>query len=204
MAEAATLNKIEIALQRALASLGDLKARFALVGGLAVSARIEPRFTRDVDLAVAVADDDGAEQLVSALRGRGYTPMAMLEHESTGRIATVRLIPTSGGAEPDVVVDLLFASSGIEPELVHAAELLPVAGTLVPVARRGHLVAMKLLSRSDRRPQDSIDLRGLLRGIDQPDLDLAREAAALIVARGFHRGRDLPAELIKALADANT
>ena len=30
---------------------------FALVGGLAVSARTEPRFTRDLDFAIAVADD---------------------------------------------------------------------------------------------------------------------------------------------------
>jgi len=33
----------------------------ALVGGLAVSARTEPRFTRDLDVAVAVPDDAGAE-----------------------------------------------------------------------------------------------------------------------------------------------
>ncbi len=34
---------------------------FALVGGLAVSARSEPRFTRDIDLAVAVDGDQQAE-----------------------------------------------------------------------------------------------------------------------------------------------
>lgn len=36
-------------------------ARWALVGGLAVSARTEPRFTRDLDVAVAVPDDGAAE-----------------------------------------------------------------------------------------------------------------------------------------------
>ena len=39
-----------------------------LVGGLAVSARCEPRFTRDIDIAVALADDAQAEKLVRALR----------------------------------------------------------------------------------------------------------------------------------------
>jgi hypothetical protein len=34
---------------------------FALVGGLAVSVHVEPRFTRDIDLAVAVAGDAKAE-----------------------------------------------------------------------------------------------------------------------------------------------
>ena len=44
--------------------LDDLATqRLALVGGLAVSARAEPRFTRDVDLAVAVVSDDEAERL---------------------------------------------------------------------------------------------------------------------------------------------
>jgi hypothetical protein len=33
-----------------------------VVGGLAVSARTEPRFTRDVDLVIAVSDDQSAEQ----------------------------------------------------------------------------------------------------------------------------------------------
>ena len=33
----------------------------ALVGGIAVSTRTEPRFTRDLDFAVAVADDAAAE-----------------------------------------------------------------------------------------------------------------------------------------------
>jgi hypothetical protein len=32
-----------------------------LVGGLAVSVRTEPRFTRDVDLVVAISDDHAAE-----------------------------------------------------------------------------------------------------------------------------------------------
>ena len=55
---------------RASAELTELGARFALVGGLAVSAWGEPRYTRDVDLAVAVERDDEAEQLVNEPRQR--------------------------------------------------------------------------------------------------------------------------------------
>jgi hypothetical protein len=40
---------------------------FALVGGLAVSVRSEVRFTRDVDLAVAVSTDAEMEALVRIL-----------------------------------------------------------------------------------------------------------------------------------------
>ena len=46
----ATLRQIQTDLTRA-------RAAFALIGGLAVSARTEPRFTRDADLAVAVESD---------------------------------------------------------------------------------------------------------------------------------------------------
>ncbi len=95
------------------------------------------------------------------------------------------------------VIDLLFASSGIEPELVDAAERLELLSNLtIPVARTGHLIALKVLSRDDvARPQDIVDLRALLRSASRADLARAREAVALIVARGYHRGRDLVSEL---------
>jgi predicted nucleotidyltransferase len=79
-------------------------------------------------------------------------------------------------------------------------ELLP--GINAPVARLGHLIALKVLARDDRlRPQDAMDLRSLLQDCSEADLALARESLALIHARGFDRGRDLPAALQQALRD---
>ena len=43
------------ALIRLDADLRAIRARWALVGGLAVSARAEPRTTRDIDVAIALA-----------------------------------------------------------------------------------------------------------------------------------------------------
>lgn len=55
---------------------------------------------------------------------------------------------------------------------------------------------MKVLSRDDvRRPQDLLDLRGLIRVAGPDELARARQALALIAARGYHRGRDLPTEM---------
>ena len=48
---------LEIALRRCCDELVEAKSRFALIGGLAVSVRSEPRFTRDADIAVALDDD---------------------------------------------------------------------------------------------------------------------------------------------------
>lgn len=114
------VNVLEAALQRIAADLGRYSRQWALVGGFAVSARAEPRFTRDIDVAVAVLDDADGEDLVRRLLGDGYRMLASVEQDETGRLATVRLgSPLSGG---EVVVDLLFASSGIEPEVTAAPE----------------------------------------------------------------------------------
>ncbi len=49
----------------ALRELHAQKMEAALVGGVAVSVRTEPRFTRDVDLAVAVPDDSKVTKSLS-------------------------------------------------------------------------------------------------------------------------------------------
>jgi hypothetical protein len=46
------VNVLEAALRRMAADLERYGRRWALVGGFAVSARAEPRFTRDIDAAV--------------------------------------------------------------------------------------------------------------------------------------------------------
>lgn len=196
------MNRLESALRRVLKDLADDQRRAALVGGLAVSIRSEPRTTRDVDFAVAVDGDRVAEQVVSQLRNRGYQIELQLEQEAVGRLATVRMTPP-GGVGETVVIDLLFASSGIEPEIVARAELLEVFKNLrVPVAVRADLIALKLLARDDaRRPQDRVDLHALLSRASPDELAMTRAALSLITERGFHRDRDLEAALEAALLE---
>lgn len=190
------MNVLEAALRRISADLAGHEVAWALVGGFAVSARAEPRFTRDVDVAVAVHDDAGAEEVVRALLSQGYRLLASVEQDATGRLATIRLGCPVGGGD-DVVVDILFASSGIEPEIAEAAEVMNIVpGLSLPVAVTGHLIALKLLARDDDvRPQDLADLRALSAAAKQPDMAVAREAVALISRRGYDRGRDLLAAL---------
>jgi hypothetical protein len=189
------VTSLETALRQIDIDLTEVGVAFALVGGLAVSVRTEPRFTRDADMAVAVAGDPDAEALIHTLRRRGYAIAAIVEQEAVGRLATVRLTRSSEPEPP--VVDLLFASSGIEREIVADAEPIEVIRNLtIPVARTGHLIALKILSRDDvRRPQDLVDLRALLRVASPPDLSLTRQSLSLISERGYHRGRDLMAEM---------
>jgi hypothetical protein len=192
------VNAVEAALRKAAKDLTELGRRWAIVGGFAVSARAEPRFTRDVDIAVAVANDHAAESLVGLLLTRQYRLLASVEQDAVGRLATVRL-GTTAATDANVVVDLLFASCGIEPEIAEAAEEVEVLpGFVVPVARTAHLIAMKLLARDDdRRPQDRSDLRALMEAASDKDIDDTRKAIELITLRGFHRDRDLAAELTR-------
>lgn len=72
---------IDAALEAA-AVMRQQERPFAIVGGLAVAARAEPRLTRDVDLAVAVEGEreviDAAEWLV--VRGDQRLPIARTSH----------------------------------------------------------------------------------------------------------------------------
>jgi hypothetical protein len=116
----------------------------------------------------------------------------IVEQEQTGHLATVRLEhPLDGG----LVTDLLFASSGIEHEIVESAERLRLVGGDCR-ATIGHLIALKLLARDDcQRPLDADDLRALSAVASEAEWDRAAAAVALIEQRGYHCERDLKTAL---------
>lgn len=177
-------NAVTAAARRAAEDLTALGVRFALVGGLAVSTWSEPRYTRDVDIAVAVDADREAERVVRALAARGYVVVTIIEQTKTNRLATARL---QRADDRGVFIDLLFASSGIEAELAEAAQEIDD----IPVGRVGHLLALKVLSESERRLQDRIDIQHLSAVATEADWLIAETMVRLIKARGFHRGRAL-------------
>lgn len=194
-----TAETLFAALKRVLADLARENRQLALVGGLAVSVRAEVRFTRDVDLAVVVADDSDAEGVVAALTGAGYTPVATVEQDAVGRLSTVRLLSPDG-----VKVDLLFASSGIEAEVVARASIVEVPEVgAVPVAEAEELLAMKTLSMTPRRLQDRIDAQRLISRNPELDFERVRSNLALIVDRGFARGEKLLDKLDSLIAETD-
>jgi hypothetical protein len=186
----------EDALAHAAAELRRRGKRFALVDGLAISVRGEVRATRDVDLAVAIADDSELETLVADLAQTGYRPVATVEQEARGGLAVVGLESPAGFR-----VDLLAASCGIEAEIVAAAMPVQFEGAgAVPVAIAEDLLAMKLLAAREGRARDWDDALGLLQVNPRLDLALVRQRLALIAGRGFARDEDLPAKLDELLA----
>ncbi len=64
------MTRLQRVFGRLAADLNELGFDWAVVGGLAVSARAEPRTTRDVDVAVVATGDRQAEQVVSTLTAK--------------------------------------------------------------------------------------------------------------------------------------
>jgi predicted nucleotidyltransferase len=181
--------------------LNHKEISWALVGGWAVSVRTEPRFTRDLDLTIAVGNDTQAEQLIGAFTSSQFKIEALVEQDAKNRLATVRLaLPPV--YESGLLLDLLFASSGIEIEVSRDADRIAVfPGTMIPVAKTPHLLALKILARDDQtRPQDAGDISALLKVMSNDEIDQARHLLDLITERGFHRGKNLHEELLRASA----
>lgn len=183
--------------------LRKLNVKFAMVGGIAVSLRTVERFTKDVDFAISVASESEAESIVDSLREAGFRIAMFLEKEEDGRLMTVRL---KSGDDFEVYVDLLFATSGIENEVVAGATDLEVFPGLVgQLATISALVAMKVLSADWKsRPQDIIDLQNLIQVASSNDIAEARGLLDLITVRGFNRGKDLQKDLDRYIEQFNS
>ena len=97
------------------------------------------------------------------------------------------------GGDGDAIVDLLFASSGIEDEIITTADEIELfAGLAAPVATIPVLIALKLLARVEiARPQDRVDLGALLAHSTAAERAEAARWCSLIEQRGYARGRDL-------------
>ncbi len=76
-------------------SLKKAGVRFAVVGGMAVSYRTIERFTKDVDIAIAVENDSEAEMVVQTIKGVGYFADTVVEQDEAVRLSTVRMVPSS-------------------------------------------------------------------------------------------------------------
>lgn len=138
-------------------AVGFLEAEgvhYALIGGLAVSLRAQPRATVDVDMVIA-ADVERSLQLAEALEGTCFRPL----FDDVAEVVQKAFILPLRHRLTNVKVDLALGLSGFEQQAVARAERLALAGTTVSVATAEDLLVMKVLAG---RPQDDQDVRGLV------------------------------------------
>lgn len=90
------------------------------------------------------------------------------------------------------MVGLLAASCGVESEVVARATPVVMEGAgEIPVARAEELVAMKVLSMTERRLQDRLDAINLMLANPSLRLEDVRALLGLIAERGFDRTQNL-------------
>lgn len=128
--------------------------RFAVIGGLAVSLRGQPRMTVDVDL-VVLADIDQAMQLVRELEATPFEPLFSGVEEVITRAYILPLRHRMTGIRVDVAIGM----SGFERQAVGRAVPVAIGDLSVPVVAIEDLLVMKALAG---RPQDEQDIRGLI------------------------------------------
>ncbi len=144
---------IETALEEALVRLEPIDGAQALIGGVAMAFHGFERYTKDIDLAVALSKSSAATTELADLDPR---PL---------KIGGVSIL-TSTGVRVDLIDRRLEFQALFEEALASATngQVAEVGGRTVPVVSRSYLIAMKMVSA---RPQDEVDIRELLK---QPDL----------------------------------
>lgn len=131
--------------------LDDLKLRYAVVGGLAVTAWAVPRATRDADLWVALGD--GRERLCAALTAGGFHVPAM--DEELQRFGVFR----SRHERTGVFVDIFDAVGPLGEAIIERHVLLVIGDVGIWLATAEDVAVLKAYSDRDR---DFIDLVTLL------------------------------------------
>ncbi|MBC7855244.1 MAG: hypothetical protein IAF94_17580 [Pirellulaceae bacterium] len=127
---------------------------YALVGGLAVSLRGQPRMTADVDM-VMLADVPRSLALVQGLEGTSFRPL----FDGVAEVVQKAFILPLQHRATHVRLDLALGLSGFERQAVARAERLSLAGASIAVVTAEDLLMMKVLAG---RPQDEQDIQGLM------------------------------------------
>lgn len=156
-------------LHASLDALEEIKADYALVGGLAVSAYGLPRLTYDVDLVVRVAQVTWP-RLLDGLVRRGYALSApgAAPRSAADVLTEIRSDSMTQLWHGRFRLDLLQAADPLHTEALTQRRELPFEGRLVPVVRPEHLLVMKWIAG---RPKDLLDVDGILSELGR-ELDL--------------------------------
>jgi len=186
-------NAVQTTLADAAELLRDRSIPFAVIGGVAVSVRGEPRFTADVD-AVVGCDVNGALDLLRDLETTAFQPL-FADVEEVVRSALI--LPLRHRATR-TALDLALGMTGFEKQVIARAEPVALGGVTVPVATAEDLILMKLLAG---RPRDAEDTaRIVARQGSRLDWSYLFEQGAGL---GEVVGQDLERELTALRRDAD-
>ena len=133
-------------------ALQDWPGEAAVVGGIAIVARVRPRLTTDIDVVIRVAPSQGAELLDNFVaHGWQHDP------EETKALIEGGLVRfwSPPSARDGVGLDLIFVDSPFLDCVVARATEVAIGDTSLAVATTEDLLLMKLEAN---RPQDIDDI----------------------------------------------
>jgi hypothetical protein len=146
---------------------------YALIGGLALSAWIEPRTTRDVDLVVMLSGKLTWKDIVSVIGTRLHKKV-IVQKGNKRTIIQEKLSFMMGQIEIDVISTRGFQ---LAAEAIENAVPARVFDKNVNVVSSEYLILLKLLPLS---AQDEIDIKALMKKADLRKLRVLAEKHSLL------------------------
>lgn len=146
--------------------LEDAGVDYVLVGGLAVALHGYRRVTMDVDVVLAL-DEDNVRRFVSAARSAGLQPVIPVDIESLARPELLEQwhrekgMPAFGLRKPEgmaTIIDVLIRPVVPYEQLRRDAATVDVGPLKIPVPSIDHLIAMKT---GTGRGKDAVDIEEL-------------------------------------------
>lgn len=129
------------------------QVKYLVVGGYAVIRYAEPRFTKDLDLWVAV-DAQNADAVYTALKAFGAPLEGLTEQDFTEEGHFYQM------GVPPLRIDVLMGIPGVTfAEAWERREETEVDGVRIPFISRQDLIAAKCAAG---RPQDMLDVQALV------------------------------------------
>ncbi len=152
------------------AAFEDASVPAAVIGGVAVSLLGRPRFTRDIDALVDLDEARWPDLIEAALRA-GIVPRieGALEFASRFRVLLLRHVPSQ------IDIDVILGGLPFERAAVAAAQPRSVGDLMIRLPRVEDLMIMKAVAQ---RPQDLLDLEGLISAHPEADLAAVRQWVA--------------------------
>jgi hypothetical protein len=146
--------------------LGEAKVEFVLVGGLAVALRGYQRVTMDVDVVVAM-DEENLQRFLSAAKKAGLRPTIPVSLDSLAQPELIEqwyrekgmlAFSLRGNETMATVLDVLVRPVVSFADLRRDASMVKVGAVNIPVASIAHLICMKT---GTGRSKDAIDVEEL-------------------------------------------
>jgi predicted nucleotidyltransferase len=149
-----------------LKMLDDARVEFVLVGGLAVALHGYQRVTMDVDVVVAM-DEENLQRFTSAAKVAGLRPTIPVPLESLAQPELIEqwyrekgmlAFSLRGTETMATVLDVLVRPVVPFADLRRDAAMIEVGSVRIPVASVDHLIAMKT---GTGRGKDAVDIEEL-------------------------------------------